>query len=135
MDTDSGQEVDWATFGRWLAEQRVALGFKKQEVIRRADVSQKTLYKLEAGDSPGVGDEVLVRIAYALMLDPTEVLARAGRRYEPQAELPPLPSQARAIADILEADPTLETHDRRLLVELYHRLSSLGALARAGGAG
>lgn len=133
MNTPGEDGVDWVGLGRYLAEQRLALGFKKQEVIRRAGVSPKTLYKIEAGESPGVGDEILVRIAHALLLDPGEVLARAGRDYTPLAELPPLPSKARAIADILEADPTLETSDRRLLVELYHRLSSLGTAARAVG--
>ena len=120
---ERGDGVDWDEVGKFITETRTRLGFKKQEVIRRAAVSQKTYYKLEAGESPGVGDEILARVANALMLEPAVLLNKAGRTYQPLAELPPLPSRARAIADILEADPSLETQDRRLLVELYHRLS------------
>jgi transcriptional regulator with XRE-family HTH domain len=123
---ERGAEVDWRAVGEFISETRLRLGFTKQEVIRRAAVSQKTYYKLEAGESPGVGDEILVRVANALLLDPAILLNKAGRAYQPLAELPPLPSRARAIADILEADPSLETLDRRLLVELYHRLSRTG---------
>lgn len=125
--SEEGAGVDWGAVGAFIVETRLTLGFKKQEVIRRAGVSQKTYYRLEAGESPGVGDEILVRVAYALLLDPADLLNRAGRTYQPLAELPPLPSRARAIADILEADPSLETRDRRLIVELYHRLSQASA--------
>lgn len=118
------QDPDWVEIGRWVRAKRNRLGFNKKEAARRGRVSDSTWHKVEQGDGSSVRSDILVRMATALMEDPEEFLARAGRDFDEidLPDIPPLPTRGSAFADVLESFPQLHRDDKRLLVEIFNRL-------------
>ena len=120
------EAVDWAGVGSYIGEHRRRLGLSKNEASRRARVSNTTWRQIEAGQNDHPTDETLVRMARALMLDPTEIMSRCHRRYvEVPAvrDLPPL-GPPLALLEVLESDRRLDPRARRVLMELYDLLAS-----------
>ena len=124
--TQTAQPVDWAGVGSWIGEHRRRLGLSKNEASRRARVSNTTWRQIEAGQNDHPTDETLVRMARALMLDPTELMTRCQRRYvevPSVRDLPPLGAPM-ALLEVLESDRRLDPRARRVLMELYDLLAS-----------
>ena len=120
------RQVDWPGIGAWVAEQRQRLGLSRTEAARRARVSNTTWRQIEAGQNPRPTDETLIRIALALGLDPSEMMARCRRRYvtiPSIREVAPVGAPL-SLLQVLESDGRLDERSRRLIVELYEALAS-----------
>ncbi|HEY3240933.1 MAG TPA: helix-turn-helix transcriptional regulator [Acidimicrobiia bacterium] len=118
--------VDWADIGALITEQRQHLGLSTTDAARRARVSNSTWRKIEAGQNQHPTDETLVRIARTLRFEPTEMMARCGRRY---ADIPTIREVVPVgapldLLQVLECDGRLDVRSRRLLMELYEALAS-----------
>ena len=124
--TEFIEGVDWIGVGEYIGEHRRRLGLSKNEAARRARVSNTTWRQLEAGQNDHPTDETLVRMARALLLDPSEIMRRCHRRQVEVAgvrDLPPLGPPV-ALLEVLESDRRLDPRARRVLMELYDLLAS-----------
>jgi len=118
--------VDWAAVGQYIGEHRRRLGLSKNEASRRAPVSNTTWRQIEAGQNDHPTNETLVRMARALMLDPSDLMARCQRPYVEVAAVDDLPRLRAPLAllKVLETDRRLDARARRVLIELYDLLTS-----------
>lgn len=108
----------WRQVGARLGEERRRRGLSKRAAAARAGFSEITWRQLEAGErqvskevkvpvSPK--DETLVAAALAVMIDPAELFAMAGRSWEPptdhgtdyNAEMSQVSPETKAAIDLL----------------------------------
>jgi transcriptional regulator with XRE-family HTH domain len=124
--SEQSDGVDWGAVGQYIGEHRRRLGLSKNEASRRARVSNTTWRQIEAGQNDHPTDETLVRMARALLLDPSELMRQCQRRYVEASsarDLPPL-GPPMALLEVLESDRRLDPRARRVLMELYDLLAS-----------
>jgi transcriptional regulator with XRE-family HTH domain len=97
-------------FGRWLREQREAVGISTTELARRADTTDGTIVRIEQGVFRAPSPHKLARIAEALKLSLADIYSMAG--YATAQDLPSFQPYLRrkyrdmppaAVADLDEA--------------------------------
>lgn len=104
-----------------LSRRRKLLGMTMLDVAVTAGISQATLQRIESGDAPEgggrTGIDVLMRIAEALQMSPSELMVMpTGNRWQ------------RAVAfaannHAAEAAPHLHTRSRSVKADAYRRLT------------
>jgi Uncharacterized protein conserved in bacteria len=111
-----------ATAGEMVRARREALGLSKAAAGRRARVSLTTWRQVETGQAANPTDHTLVRMARAVLLDPADIMAAAGRKYEPAEADHVLPDDlARLAGEIPGAAPAslaAMTHEEHLMAAL-----------------
>lgn len=65
--------VDIEVIGKLIKERRIAWGITQTDLAFEANVSQPTLSKIERGQMPNVSFEALMRIAFALNFDISDI--------------------------------------------------------------
>jgi transcriptional regulator with XRE-family HTH domain len=105
---------------------RIAAGLSQAELARKAGLATSYVALLEQGErGSSPKRQTVVRLAEALGLDPTPLLARAGHA----------PGEAtakrNAVIDALRRDPLLTPAERDALELVYRRLAGLKASKRS----
>lgn len=112
--------VDWPAVARYVTARRRDLGLSFGEAITKAHVSPVTWRNLEFGRGPVPREGTLLRIAEALERPPGELFKLLGLTYE---DMPRRSRQRLATAEAISVDPALDQGDKRLLAQLYERLT------------
>jgi len=82
------ESKQWVEFGRWLVSQREELGLRRRDAAKRAKVSEALWRDLETGRKEAIGgirllpnpsQDVLERVAGALEVPLSDLMARVGR--------------------------------------------------------
>jgi transcriptional regulator with XRE-family HTH domain len=120
MSTKDDAGVDWGQVAQYVIHHRQRLGLSKGDAADKARVSPVTWRKLEAGEGP-FREPTLFRVAWALGCPPGELLKLAGLPYEDKS--PVRTKRGKATAESISSDPALDPADKRLLAQLYERLS------------
>ncbi len=130
-------EAERIEFGRYLRALREGADRTLRAVQRDCQISPGYLSLVESGSRNPPSDEFLIKLARYYGAPAHEVLARAGRKREPDAEDLAMDNLERAyqfvIADKrfkhgnrMVGEPTPEV--KRFMVEMYQRLTNLSLL-------
>lgn len=65
--------VDIEAIGKRIKERRIAWGITQTDLAFEANVSQPTLSEIERGQMPNVSFEALLRVAFALNFDISDI--------------------------------------------------------------
>jgi transcriptional regulator with XRE-family HTH domain len=120
MSTNNDDGVDWGIVADYIGHHRQGLRLTRKAAADKARVSQNTWRGLEEGRGPVPKEVTLMRIADALERPPGELFKIFGI---PAPRSPVRVKRSRPMAEAISTDPALEPDDRRLLGQLYERLT------------
>lgn len=67
------------SFGRYLKSIRLQKNFNQNDLSQQADIKNTYLSKIENDKTDPPSEEVLIRLAVALEMNPNELIIRAGK--------------------------------------------------------
>lgn len=127
MSTNDGT-VDWEAVADYVRHHRQALGLTRRTAADLAHVSPVTWRNIEDGNGPVPREVTLFRIAKALERPDkdhstieAELFKLLGLPYKSRS--PVRSKRGKATAESISNDPALDPADRRLLGQLYERLT------------
>jgi transcriptional regulator with XRE-family HTH domain len=127
MRSDTAGEARTDVLGAYIRAQRQMADLSLRQLSAQSNVSNAYLSQIERGlHQPSVS--VLRAIAQALNVSAETLLAQAGLLDGRE----PTPSTRKAVEEAIDADPSLSSENKRVLLGVYRSLRAMNTEAGAG---